>query len=54
MNILFYIILTQFQQDKKNPDLNKYAVQSNLGEVGVIYTPSKYKMCDTIWLNKTK
>ena len=48
--VMFYVVLTVMQPEKKQDDLIGYQVKSNLGEIGTLYTQAKYKVKDTIWV----
>jgi hypothetical protein len=50
--IVFYIVITTYSTDNKSQDTMKYGVKSNTNETGILYTPAKYNVGDTIWISK--
>jgi len=54
MNVVvwFYVVVAIIQPEKKQGDMISYQVKSNLGEIGTLYTPTKYKVKDTVWIVK--
>jgi hypothetical protein len=50
--LLFYVVLTTYSTDSKNPDMCKYGVKSSINETGILFTPVKYNVGDTIWIKK--